>query len=48
VMLLCAGMLEGFARQLVDSDTARYVIGYSILALWLAYFYLPRKAPTRG
>jgi len=48
VMLLCAGMLEGFARQLINNDIARYAIGYSLLALWLAYFYLPRGDRARG
>lgn len=48
MMLLAAGMLEGFARQLVNNDIARYAIAYTILALWLGYFYLPRGARTRG
>jgi uncharacterized membrane protein SpoIIM required for sporulation len=43
VMLLVAGLLEGFGRQLVTGDSARYAIGLSMLALWLAYFYLPRR-----
>jgi uncharacterized membrane protein SpoIIM required for sporulation len=43
IMLFLAGLLEGFARQLVTSDVARYAIGYSILAMWLAYFYWPRR-----
>ncbi len=42
VMLAVAGMLEGFARQLIQKDAWRYAIGWSVLALWLAYFYLPR------
>ena len=44
VMLLAAGLLEGFGRQLITSDLARYAIGLTMLALWLAYFYLPRRA----
>lgn len=40
IMLLAAGLLEGFGRQLVTSDGLRYLIGGSLLALWLAYFYL--------
>lgn len=46
LMLICAGLLEGFARQLVQSTEVRYLIGYSALALWLAYFfaYRPRQA----
>jgi uncharacterized membrane protein SpoIIM required for sporulation len=47
VMLLAAGLLEGFGRQLVRSDLPRYAIGLSMLFLWLAYFYLPRR-PARG
>lgn len=45
VMLICAGLLEGFARQLIQSTEMRYAIGYGILALWLAYFfaYRPRR-----
>jgi len=42
-MLACAGMLEGIGRQIVISDMARYAIGLIMLALWLAYFYLPRR-----
>jgi uncharacterized membrane protein SpoIIM required for sporulation len=43
VMLLVAGLLEGFARQLVQLDLARYAVAAGMLALWLAYFYWPRK-----
>ncbi|WP_129793841.1 stage II sporulation protein M [Sphingosinicella sp. CPCC 101087] len=43
-MLLTAGLLEGFGRQLVTSDLARYAIGAAMLALWLTYFYRPRPA----
>jgi uncharacterized membrane protein SpoIIM required for sporulation len=43
VMLFCAGLLEGFGRQLITSDSLRYGIGLAMLALWLAYFYLPRS-----
>jgi len=44
VMLFVAGLLEGFARQLVQSDWLRYGIGSTMLTLWLIYFFLPRKA----
>jgi len=27
-------------------DWARYAIGGAMLCLWLAYFYLPRRAST--
>jgi uncharacterized membrane protein SpoIIM required for sporulation len=43
VMLFVAGLLEGFARQLVQVDLARYAIGGSMLAGWLVYFYWPRR-----
>ena len=44
VMLFVAGLLEGFARQLVTDDVARYAIALGSLAVWLAYFYAPRGA----
>ena len=44
VMLIFAGLLEGFARQLITTDWARYTIAISSLTIWLAYFYLPRPA----
>ena len=44
VMLLTAGLLEGFGRQLITVDAARYAIGLIMLALWLLYFYLPRRS----
>ncbi len=46
-MLAVAGVLEGFARQLVTNDIARYAIAGVMLAGWLAYFYWPRaKVPA--
>jgi uncharacterized membrane protein SpoIIM required for sporulation len=47
VMLMGAGLLEGFGRQLIVTDATRYAIGLGMLALWLAYFYLPRRT-ARG
>jgi len=43
LMLLCAGLLEGFGRQLIAEDWARYTIGGVMLAFWCVYFYLPRR-----
>ncbi|MBL8555324.1 MAG: stage II sporulation protein M [Phenylobacterium sp.] len=43
VMLFVAGLLEGFARQLVTVDLARYAIGAALLTGWLGYFYWPRR-----
>ena len=43
VMLLVAGLLEGFGRQLITGDLTRYAIGLGMMMLWLTYFYLPRR-----
>lgn len=43
VMLFVAGLLEGFGRQLIKADLARYPIAAGMLAAWLAYFYWPRR-----
>ena len=43
VMLFVAGLLEGFARQLIQVDLARYAVAGGMLAMWLAYFYWPRR-----
>lgn len=44
VMLFVAGLLEGIGRQAIQSDAVRYAIAAASLAIWLAYFYLPRKS----
>ena len=38
VMLICAGLLEGFARQLIDNTAGRFGVGGGMLLLWLIYF----------
>ncbi|AKH42650.1 putative membrane protein SpoIIM required for sporulation [Altererythrobacter atlanticus] len=38
LMLVIAGLLEGYARQLVDDPWARAAIGGTVLLFWLAYF----------
>ncbi|HRE35733.1 MAG TPA: stage II sporulation protein M, partial [Sphingopyxis terrae] len=43
LMLLAAGLLEGFGRQLITDTVTRYAIGSLMLAFWLAYFYIPRR-----
>jgi uncharacterized membrane protein SpoIIM required for sporulation len=43
VMLFVAGLLEGFGRQLITSDVARYLIGTISGVIWFSYFYLPRR-----
>ncbi len=48
VMLCVAGLLEGFARQLVQVDVVRYAIALGVLSVWLAYFYLPRRGRAHG
>lgn len=48
VMLLVAGALEGFGRQLITNDLARYAIAGLALVLWLAYFYWPRGSRRHG
>lgn len=42
LMLLVAGGLEGFGRQLIRDDTLRYGIGFGIGLFWLVYLYTPR------
>lgn len=39
LMLVVAALLEGFARQLVDTTLGRFAIGGFMLAFWLAYFF---------
>lgn len=43
-MLFVAGLLEGFGRQLITHDIARYTIAGVMLTFWLAYFYWPRRS----
>ena len=45
LMLIIAALLEGFGRQLINSDTIRYAVAGGTLVVWLVYFYVPRKAP---
>ncbi len=47
IMLLFAGLLEGYAHQLITEDFLRYGIGLTLLGLWLVYLYLPRRDGTR-
>ena len=42
IMLMLAGVLEGFGRQLITSDIVRYVIAGGSAILWGLYFYAPR------
>ena len=47
IMMVIAAFLEAFPRQLVDGTANRFLIGGSMLAFWLAYFFLYRTAPAR-
>ena len=40
IMLLVAGLLEGFARQLITVDAVRFAIAAGMFALWVVYFTL--------
>jgi uncharacterized membrane protein SpoIIM required for sporulation len=39
IMLFIAGLLEGFARQLVTSDILRWTIALATAVAWARYFY---------
>jgi uncharacterized membrane protein SpoIIM required for sporulation len=39
VMLFVAGLLEGFGRQLITDDLARYAIAGASALAWGGYFY---------
>jgi uncharacterized membrane protein SpoIIM required for sporulation len=39
IMLFIAGLLEGFGRQLIDSDAIRYTIAAATAFIWANYFY---------
>lgn len=43
IMLIFAGLLEGFGRQLINDTGVRYAIGGAMLTIWCGYFYLPRR-----
>jgi uncharacterized membrane protein SpoIIM required for sporulation len=42
IMLMVAGLLEGFGRQLITSDVARYAIAGATALFWGLYYYGPR------
>jgi hypothetical protein len=42
-MLVVAGLLEGFGRQLIKDDIVRYAMGGGMLLLWTAFYYLPGR-----
>ncbi|RIV85116.1 stage II sporulation protein M [Aurantiacibacter zhengii] len=49
IMLIVAGLLEGYARQLVGDTPSRLAIGGTMLTLWIVYFAAmpaPRERET--
>ncbi|GGD58504.1 stage II sporulation protein M [Erythrobacter arachoides] len=49
LMLVIAGLLEGYGRQLIDSAEAKYAVGGFMLAFWVLYFLAlkrPREAES--
>lgn len=48
LMLLVAGLLEGFARQLIQDVDVRLAVGWGVGAVWLAWLLLAGRAPDRG
>ena len=40
IMLFVAALLEGFARQLIQTEVDRWMIAGASAAVWLIYFYL--------
>jgi uncharacterized membrane protein SpoIIM required for sporulation len=47
LMLIVAGLLEGFARQLIDSTALRLALGGFMLLWWLTYFFAFRRTGVR-
>lgn len=45
IMLVVAGLLEGFGRQLITDFWARVTIGWGIGLLWLVWFLFAGRAP---
>lgn len=44
IMLFLAAILEGFGRQVINSDSTRYLIAGTSLLAWVTYFYIyPRR-----
>lgn len=45
IMLIVAGLLEGYARQLVGDTASRLAIGGGMLLFWIVYFAFVRRPP---
>lgn len=48
IMLVVAGLLEGFARQLVQSDLIRFAVAGVSAVVWALYLYPPRPTSPLG
>ena len=48
LMLLVAGLLEGVGRQTITGDYTRYAIATGALAVWLLFYYVPRRSRHVG
>jgi uncharacterized membrane protein SpoIIM required for sporulation len=46
IMMLTAGLLEGFGRQLITDTALRYAVGGVMLTFWLAFYYARRSGST--
>jgi len=46
LMLVVAGLLEGYGRQLIEAPIARGAVGGTMLVFWIAYFLLGRGRPA--
>jgi uncharacterized membrane protein SpoIIM required for sporulation len=46
LMLVCAGLLEGYVRQLVEPTPARFAVGGGMLVLWIVYFLFAGRRRT--
>lgn len=40
IMMFIAALLEGFGRQMINSDMIRYMIAGSSALIWMSYFYI--------
>lgn len=48
IMMVVAALLEAFPRQLVEDTGSRFIIGGTMLIIWLSYFILYRPAVPLG
>lgn len=48
LMMVVAAFLEAFPRQLLEASSDRLLVGGTMLAVWLAYFFAYRPRPIGG